>query len=288
MKRIENTLYSEFLLENRVTVNRYLNRVLWFFALTGPAIASGIKTGIFPDITYTTCWVISLSMILMSSVHMFLRRRIPSSTFTCLFSLTALSFLILYMSYSHVSIYLTWFLVPLLSLLFCDRFIFLHASILNYVLMGIAAFLTAPYYYALRGDYSNAAAAFADRMSGFTIEYIIMYAGAFIIGKLTINYFKQLFAQNEIIRSQEKSMKERFDLLDSMAEIYDRVNLLDFIAKTEMSLRDTELKRIPMDKETQTHTQMNQRLKKIVMPDQLISRQFSPDLRVRSLLVRIL
>ena len=269
MNRIENTLYSEFLLENRVTVNRYLNRVLWFFALTGPAIASGIQAGIFPDITYTTCWVISFSMIFMSSVHMILRRKIPSSTFTCLFALTALSVLILYMSYSHVSIYLTWFLVPLLSLLFCDRFIFLHASILNYVLMGIAAYLTAPYYYSLRADYATAAAAFADRMSGFTIEYIIMYAGAFIIGKLTINYFKQLFAQNEIIRSQEKSMKERFDLLDSMAEIYERVNLLDFEAKTEMSLRDTELKRIPMDKETQTHTQMNQILKEKVMPDQI-------------------
>ena len=128
MNRIENTLYSEFLLENRVTVNRYLNRVLWFFALTGPAIASGIQAGIFPDITYTTCWVISFSMIFMSSVHMILRRKIPSSTFTCLFALTALNVLILYMSYSHVSIYLTWFLVPLLSLLFCDRFIFLHGK----------------------------------------------------------------------------------------------------------------------------------------------------------------
>lgn len=48
MNRIENTLYSEFLLENRVTVNRYLNKVLCFFVLTGPAIASGIQAGIFP------------------------------------------------------------------------------------------------------------------------------------------------------------------------------------------------------------------------------------------------
>lgn len=70
MKSIQSTQYSEFLLENRITVNRYLNRVLWFFALTGPAIASGIKGGIFSDITYLTCAVITLSMILMSLIHM--------------------------------------------------------------------------------------------------------------------------------------------------------------------------------------------------------------------------
>lgn len=269
MNRIENTSYSEFLLENRITVNRYLNRVLWFFALTGPAIASGIKAGIFPDITYTTCWVISLSMVFMSTVHMFLRRMVPSSTITCVFALTALDVLILYMSYSHVSIYLTWFLVPLLSLLFCDKFIFFYASTLNYILMGVAAFLTAPYYDGLRGDYVDAAAAFADRMSGFTIEYTIMYAGAYIIGKLTINYFRKLFAQNEVIREQEQRMKERLDILDSMAEIYDRVNLLDFVACTEMSLRDDKHKKYDLDMSTQTHTHMNQQLKYHVMPDQL-------------------
>lgn len=193
----------------------------------------------------------------------------PLSIFTSAFALTALDVLILYMSHAHVSIYLTWFLVPLLSLLFCDKIIFAYASGLNFVLMGIAAFLTAPYYASLREDYANASEAFADRMSGFTIEYIIMYAGAFIIGKLTIHYFKTLFRQNEKIREQEKSMAERLDILKSMSEIYDKVNLLDFVNMTEMSLRDSKRERLKFDLNTQSQTAMNQKLKNSIMPDQL-------------------
>ena len=69
--------YNEFLRDNRIKVNRYLNKVLWFFVFTGPAIASGIHGGIFKDITYTTCIGISLIVILMSSIHLFLFKKFP-------------------------------------------------------------------------------------------------------------------------------------------------------------------------------------------------------------------
>ena len=45
------TEYERFLRENRIKVNSYLNTVLWFFVVTGPAIAAGIKGGIFVDIS---------------------------------------------------------------------------------------------------------------------------------------------------------------------------------------------------------------------------------------------
>ena len=47
--------YDEFIVNNRVKVNRYLNWVLWFFVITGPAIAAGVLAGIFRDISYFTC-----------------------------------------------------------------------------------------------------------------------------------------------------------------------------------------------------------------------------------------
>ena len=55
--------------------------------------------------------------------------------FTSVFALTALDILIVYMAYCHVSIYLTWFLVPLLSILFCDRLLYFYTLCLNYILM---------------------------------------------------------------------------------------------------------------------------------------------------------
>ena len=260
--------YDEFLRDNRIKVNRYLNYVLWFFVITGPAIAAGVKGGIYHDISYATCISISVIVIILATIHILLQKKIPSSTVTCLFVLTALDALIVYMSCSHVSIHLTWFLVPLLSLLFCSKGIYFYAVILNYLLMFITTLVTAPYYLNIRTDHDSIKAYFADVMSGYTIETIIMFASGYIIGKLTLEYFKMLFSQYTMIREQERSMQEKMDLLDSMAEIYDNVNLIDFVNNTETSLRDEEHKKHGIDMTAQTHTLMNQRIRNQIMPDQ--------------------
>ena len=266
---IDMTEYSSFLRDNRIKVNGYLNKVLWFFALAGPAIASGIKGGIFKDISYSTCLIISASLIIMSCFHLLLYRNYPSSTLTCVFALTTLDLLLAYMSYSHVSIFITWFLVPLLSLLFCDKYLYFYAVIMNYILMFLSVWLSAPYETALRPEYETTASYLADTMSGFTIESIVMFASGLIVGKLTVGYYRDLFEQHKRILDQEKVMEEKMDILDSMAEIYDNVNLIDFVNNTEMSLRDSEQKKHGIDLSVQTHTLMNQRIKKQVMPDQM-------------------
>ena len=268
---MENRLsdgYEAFLHDNRIKVNKYLNRVLWFFVITGPAIAAGVKGGIYHDISYTTCISISVIVVILATIHMFLQKKIPSSTVTCLFVLSALDALIVYMSCSHVSIHLTWFLVPMLSLLFCNKGIYFYAVILNYLMMFTTTLVTAPYYLSIRTDHDSIKAYFADVMSGYTIETIIMFASGYIIGKLTLEYFKKLFSQYTKIREQERSMQEKMDLLDSMAEIYNNVNLIDFVNNTETSLRDEEHKKHGIDMTAQTHTLMNQRIRNQIMPDQ--------------------
>ncbi|MBP5607930.1 MAG: hypothetical protein J6X66_06645 [Lachnospiraceae bacterium] len=96
--------YNEFLKNNRIKVNRYLNIVLWFFVITGPAIAAGIKAGFFPDVSYATCYNISIGLIVLSLIHLLLLKNFPGSLVTCLYALTSLDALIVYMSYSHVNI----------------------------------------------------------------------------------------------------------------------------------------------------------------------------------------
>ena len=259
--------YNDFLRDNRVKVNGYLNRVLWLFALAGPAIAAGIKGGIFLDISYLTCVNISVVILLMSLIHYLLLKNHPSRTLTCLFALTVLDILLAYMSYSHVSIYLTWFLVPLLSLLFCDKLIYFYSVILNYVLMSAVTWQTANYEAAQSLEHKSAAAFFMDKMGGFTIESLIMFASGFIIEKLILEYFRDLFEQRKKILEQERSMEEKMELLDSMAEIYDNVNLIDFVDNTEMSLRDEKQEKHGINMNAQTHTLMNQKIRNLVMPD---------------------
>ena len=263
------TEYERFLLENRIKVNSYLNKVLWFFVVTGPAIAAGIKGGIFVDISYGTCISISAVVIILSAIHLLLFKKFPAKTFTCVFALTALDALIVYMDYSHVSIYLTWFLVPLLSILFCDRSLYYFAFIMNYILIVCSTFVTSAYDVTLSLEHQDTMEFFLDSVSGFTIESVIMFVSGHIIVKLITEYFKNLFDQNNKIKEQERSMQEKMDILDSMAEIYDNVNLIDFVNNTEMSLRDAAQEKHGIDINAQTHTLMNQKIKGQIMPDQL-------------------
>lgn len=269
MKKLSTEEFLEFKRNNRIKVNKYLNCVLWFFAISGPAIALGVALGVFHDITYATCISITAIVVVLSVIHIILMKAAPTSLATSIFALTAVNALLVYMKFFHVSIYLTWFLVPLLSLLFCDWFIFIYSVGLNTVLMVVTTILTASYHAGLRSDYTEAGAYLADVLGGFAIETLVMIASGFIILKLTTDYYKDLFDQNKVIDEKETAVKEKMDILDSMAEIYDNVNLIDFVESTEMSLRDPEQKKVFIDMSAQTHTAMNQRIMKRVMPDQL-------------------
>ena len=260
--------YKEFIVDNRVKVNVYLNRALWFFVITGPAIASGIKAGVFHDIKYITCVNISFIVVLLSLIHLFLLKKMPTSRITSFFALTALDCLLVYMCYSHVSIHLTWFLVPMLSVLFCEMLVFFYSLILNYILMFIATLITAPYYVAIRQDYDAIGAYFRDVFGGYTIETMIMGISAFMICKLTADYYKELFHQYTVIGDQESQMEKEIGILDSIVEIYDNVNLLNFVDNTEMSIRNTNQEMHGIDLTTQTQAIMNKQFEVHVAQDQ--------------------
>ena len=261
--------YQKFIVNNRTRINFYLNTALWLFVITGPAIALGIAAGIFPHTDYATCLGIAIFMAVLAGVHLILLRRLPKSILTSVFALTALDALIVYMTYCHVNINLTWFLVPLLSILFCDRRLYFYALITNYVFMFAATWATAPYYVELDAHFENALSYFFNIMGGYTIETLVMAVAGYMIVKLSADYFAGLFRQQEIIEDQEKSEQERMGVLDSMAEIYDNVNLISFVDNTEMSLRDPEQVKHVIDMPAQTHTLMNQRIMGQVMPDQM-------------------
>ena len=263
--------YQSFIVSNRGRINRYLNRALWSFIIVGPAIALGVTTGIFPHTDYGTCVGITLLVATLAAMHLIMVKRLPNSMLTSAFVLTALNAIIVYMVFGHVNIHLAWFLVPLLSILFCDRRLYFYALLVNYVLMLGVTLETASYYVDLGSPFENAQSHFLNTIGGYTIEMIIMAVSGYIIVKLSADYFKKLFQQQETIEDQKKNEKERMDILDSMAEIYDNVNLISFVDNTEMSLRDTEQKKHFIDMPKQTHTLMNQRIKRRVMPDQLDS-----------------
>lgn len=261
--------YEAFLKTNRIKVNKYMNKVLWIFILAGPAIALARKNGLFLEIKYITCLIISVGMAILAAIHRFLCKKFPGKAIAFIFALTTYDVLLLYMSCHNIGIYICWFVVPLLSLLFCEKYMYFYASGLNYILLLISTWHNSFYFANVRSDYDTPLAYFIDKVSGFTIELIIMFISGFIIGKLTLEYFKNLHSQKIVIKEQKKSMREKVEILDSMAEIYDHVNLIDFVNNTEMSLRDETQTKHQIDLDNQTQTLMNQKINEKILPEQL-------------------
>ncbi len=259
--------YEEFIVNNRKTVNNSLNLVLWYCILTGPAIAIGVFAGIFPEVGYEICAQISLVMFLISALHYILNKRWPTSAVTSYFALAGLNILLVHMAYGHVYIYLTWFLVPLLSLLFCELKVFFVSALFNYIMMALSTWLTAPYYEAVRTDYDNVMSYFANVIGGFTIETIIMVAAGFALGRTSTRYFRDMIGNHKTILEHETQMSKQIGILDSMAEIYDRVNLIDFNKMTERSIKGGDNSDIELDFSVNDHTKMTQMMMDKIVPD---------------------
>ncbi len=70
-------------------------------------------------------------------------------------------------------------------------------------------------------------------------------------------------------KSKDSEVQDKMNILQSIADIYDKVNLIDFVESTEMSVRDKDHVLHKIERETQTHTIMSREIRQRVMPDQL-------------------
>lgn len=260
--------FEQFLRNNRNRVDKSLNAILWLVILVGPAIAIGIKTGIFKQTSYYACIVISVSMLILAIVDRILLNRMPYSYVPGIVALIGMELLICFMNDSHISIRISWFMVPLLSLLFCYRRAYIGTSIVSYVMMGISTWIESTHYSGIREDFATPFAAFINIFSGLTIESVVIFIAGYALGKATIGYYRMMLGEYKESQNQQEQMREQLDILESMSRIYNFVNLIDFKESTEMSLREETLRKLQI-KKGQDHTHMTQGLRNRIVPDML-------------------
>ena len=70
-------------------------------------------------------------------------------------------------------------------------------------------------------------------------------------------------------KAKDSEIQDKVNILQSIADIYDKVNLIDFRDNTEMSVRDKEHKKYGIDLVEHPHTVMTRKIRERVMPDQL-------------------
>ena len=266
--------YAAFIYRNRIQVNRYFTIVLCFFIAAGAAIALGIKVGIFRDVTYETCIVISVAMLFLSFLHYLMTKWKPGSRATSVVALVALDGLVSYMNCNHVDSNLAWFLVPFLSIFLYEKAAYAGISLFNFVLMIVSTYFATAHDFAFRKDFETPLQYFIAKAGGLAIEAVILFVSGYLLTSLIVRHFKALMQQEKLVRQKEAETEEKTVLLDSMAEIYDYVNLISFIDNTEMTLRDkahggVANMRHGIDVRQQTHTLINQRMQRSIVPEQL-------------------
>ena len=266
---LEETLdYEGFQRNNRHKVNISLNRVLWFSVLAGPALALGVYAGVFIYFNYNTCILISAIVLILAIGNTLILRKLPYSYIPGVCAFIGEEILLYCMHVSHVPIRLTWTMVPLMSLLYCNTGIFICVSLLNYIIMSLAVWREAVYTVSSSTDLSKILPVFIPILSGCTIEAILIFVAGLTLSRATVNYYRKMMSQFADVQYQKNKTDEQLHILSSMAEIYDYVNLIDFADSTEMSLRSAALHKIKI-KEGQDHTHLVQGLKDKIAADML-------------------
>ena len=220
----EITDYSTFLNENHKRINRLLNLFLRFSILIGPVLMLLIRLGVFHSVTYTTCIVVSVLLIVLSAFHYVLTRRDGNAVPAAIVAFLAIDLMLILMNSAHIGIYMTWFVVPLISLLFCDFKIYAAAVVINYIMMAVSVWIVSPYYASLRVDFDSAFQYFAGRMGGFSIETAIMASAGYGLCRISTSHYRDLI--NTIHSMEEQKKKEarliHISLTDELTDLSNR------------------------------------------------------------------
>lgn len=103
-----------------------------------------------------------------------------------------------------------------------------------------------------------------------TINYFILtLISAIGMGVRFHSLYDTSEATVKLQKSKDTEIREKMDILRGITDIFDKVNLIDFAEKYEMSVRDEAQVKHAIDLDTETHTVLSRNLRDRVMPDQL-------------------
>lgn len=237
--KIVASSYEEFVLYNRIRTNKALNLILWGCALVGPALAIGIKAGVYAFISYASAVGLSALLVVLASVHYVMCKKMPDSIWTGLFAIISLDIAIVFLIYARANITMTLFLVPLIALFFCDRKIYLITVVINYLVLMGAEWLVSDFMSSLRTDMSSSIKWFVYAVSGYAIETIILGATGYALSLEISNYFHNLYDSQKDLSDKEKKIMEQLEILNAISDIYGHISIINLKDKLITNINST-------------------------------------------------
>lgn len=197
--------YKFYLKKQEAHVNKILNRVLYFCCLAGPAIAIGIYVGFFTLVSYETSVKVLCLFLFLAFMHSLLLWKAPGFFLTKYFGLVGTLIAIVHMCLYHLGVHLTFFFVPLISLLYCNRRMYLVMCFLSYVAMVWCNWQIAPHVAASLID-DTPMSWFLGNIGAETIEFAVMFVGGLYINKLMRVHLRVMYDGEIMIKKRKMAM----------------------------------------------------------------------------------
>ena len=218
--------YEDFILRNRRSMNESMSRILLFCAFAGPAIALDRFLG-YCDVSYSACACMSVALILLSIGQRMLNRYAPMSLFTVYWGLVGFMLVLTFMCLSRVGVYITYALVPMVSLFYCEKSIYLISVAMNYVMILVSNMLVSDFRSLVRSDFHEPVDWFVAVMGGYTIESIaIGVAGYYLCNRIS-NHFRRIYTSDIVIGQKYRDEEHKDRVTRAVTSLYQCVYVIN-------------------------------------------------------------
>ena len=248
-QRVTNSRYREFVLKNRQSMNESMIKILFFCAFVGPVIALDRFMGLC-EVPYYACFIISVSMVLLAIGQKLLNRHCPLSLFTVFWGLIGIMVVLTFMCMANVGIYITYALVPLVSLFYCEKFIYVVSVILNYVMVLVSNAMICNVRYTLHTDLNNPLDWFIAIMAGYTIESVVIGLAGYYLCAHMVKYFKKIYDNNVLLDQKNRDEQRKARVASAVMTLYQCVYVINLKSMTyEVVQRDNFVSNVVRDED---------------------------------------
>ena len=200
---LNERLYKKYLKENMMRMNEAINKILFACIAAGPIIALGVSVGVFNGISYGACMVTTVAVAIVACIHYMLINKKLNEEVAKYMALISIEAIILFMASSHMSISLTYFLVPLLSVLYIDKKTYINCSIIGFIGNFLSLLMVSKYYGNLVVGYTPNAW-FWDNFSACAIQTGLMFP----LGYFIVSFLAEFFTKS----CEERAINDAFKM----------------------------------------------------------------------------
>ncbi|MCR5468032.1 MAG: GGDEF domain-containing protein [Lachnospiraceae bacterium] len=223
--------YQEFLRVNRIKMNTTMNHIIWTCLVSAPVLFFCSLMGLWTGISHRSLLQLFIINLAIALVHTFLIKRKPESMITSVMGLFVIDGVLVYLSSNRFGIYLMFYFVPLLSILFINKRLYILASVWTYLMMCVSSAIISDFHASVRIDYDSPVVWFFNYVSGITIEMIIMFLTGYMICSFMERYIREKY-------SDEQRLQDQIAVLNAMNAIYELILLIDYKNNTVTTVED--------------------------------------------------